>query len=45
MDQNRPLPPGIAFDPYREKDLKCRNAEENPPPLYPSDINTLYDTR
>jgi len=27
MDKNRPLPPGTAFEPYREKDFKRRKAE------------------
>ena len=36
MDKNRPLPPGDAFDPYRQKDFERRKAEGFPPPLYPS---------
>ena len=34
MDKNRPLPPGSAFDPYRQKDFERRKAEGFPPPLY-----------
>ena len=34
MDKNRPLPPGTAFDAYREKDFERRKAEGFPPPLY-----------
>ncbi|REH46496.1 hypothetical protein C7448_10756 [Tenacibaculum gallaicum] len=34
MDKNRPLPPGDAFDPYRQKDFERRKAEGFPPPLY-----------
>ncbi|WP_062053752.1 hypothetical protein [Aquimarina longa] len=45
MDKNRPLPNGTAFDPYREKDRKRREAEGNPPPLYPSNIDTPYDMK
>ena len=40
MDKNRPLPPGKAFDPYRDQDFKRRKAEGFPKPLYPSDIPT-----
>ncbi|WP_147406262.1 DUF2721 domain-containing protein [Aquimarina sp. BL5] len=40
MDKNRPLPPGDAFDPYREKDFLRRRAEGFPPPLYKSYIPT-----
>ncbi|WP_340199075.1 hypothetical protein [Ascidiimonas sp. W6] len=40
MDKNRPLPPGDAFDPYREKDFLRRKAEGFPPPLYKSYIPT-----
>ena len=36
MDKNRPLPPGDAFDPYRDKDFERRKAEGFPPPLFPS---------
>lgn len=36
MDRNRPLPPGNAFDPYREKDENQRRAEGYPAPLYPA---------
>ncbi|REH46498.1 hypothetical protein C7448_10758 [Tenacibaculum gallaicum] len=34
MDKNRPLPPGDAFDAYRQKDFERRKAEGFPPPLY-----------
>ncbi len=40
MDKNRPLPPGKAFDPYRDQDFKRRKAEGFPKPLYPSNIPT-----
>ncbi len=40
MDKNRPLPPGLAFDPYREQDFQRRKAEGFPPPLYRSAIPT-----
>ena len=40
MDKNRPLPPGTAFDSYREKDFERRKAEGFPKPLYPSNIPT-----
>ncbi len=45
MDKNRPLPPGTAFDPYREKDFERRKAEGFPKPLYPSNITTNEATR
>jgi len=45
MDKNRPLPPGTAFDPYREKDFERRKAEGFPKPLYPSSITTNEATR
>ncbi len=45
MDKNRPLPPGKAFDPYREKDFERRKAEGFPKPLYPSDIPTPEATK
>ncbi len=35
MDKNRPLPPGTAFDAYRERDYQRRKAEGFPYPLYP----------
>ena len=45
MDKNRPLPPGDAFDPYRQKDFERRRAEGFPPPLYYScGIPTLEAT-
>jgi len=40
MDKNRPLPPGSAFDPYREADYERRKAEGFPKPLYRSHIPT-----
>ncbi|CAZ94502.1 hypothetical protein [Zobellia galactanivorans] len=40
MDRNRPLPPGDAFDPYRERDFLRRKAEGFPPPLYKSYVPT-----
>lgn len=40
MDKNRPLPPGKAFDPYRERDFQRRKKEKFPPPLYPASIPT-----
>ncbi|MBL3658288.1 hypothetical protein [Fulvivirga sediminis] len=40
MDKNRPLPPGKAFDPYREQDFERRKAAGFPKPLYPSSIPT-----
>ena len=45
MDKNRPLPPGTAFDPYREADFQRRKAEEFPKPLYKSYIPTPEATR
>lgn len=40
MDKNRPLPPGTAFDPYREEDFERRKSEGFPKPLFPSSIST-----
>ncbi|MCF6351083.1 MAG: hypothetical protein L3J23_08675, partial [Flavobacteriaceae bacterium] len=40
MDKNRPLPPGNAFDPYREKDFERRKAAGFPPPLFKSTYPT-----
>ncbi|WP_199185117.1 hypothetical protein [Aquimarina sp. I32.4] len=40
MDQNRPLPPGTAFDAYREQDYERRKALGFPKPLYYSNIPT-----
>ncbi|WP_417786013.1 hypothetical protein [Tenacibaculum sp.] len=45
MDKNRPLPPGDAFDPYREEDYERRKAEGFPKPLYPSKISTPEATK
>jgi hypothetical protein len=40
MDKNRPLPPGTALDPYRERDYERRKAEGFPEPLYGARITT-----
>ena len=40
MDENRPLPPGSAFDEYRQQDFERRKAAGFPMPLYPSSIPT-----
>ncbi len=40
MDKNCPLPPGTAFDPYRQRDFERRKAEGFPKPLFPSNIPT-----
>ncbi len=40
MDKNRPLPPGTAFDPYRQQDFERRKAAGFPKPLYRSHIPT-----
>ena len=40
MDKNRPLPPGTAFDPYRQADFERRKSEGFPKPLYRSHIIT-----
>ncbi len=40
MDKNRPLPPGSAFDAYRDKDFERRKAEGFPLPLYTSNVPT-----
>ena len=45
MDKNRPLPPGSAFDPYRQQDFERRKAEGFPPPLYPSTVPTPEATQ
>ncbi len=45
MDKNRPLPPGKAFDPYREKDFERRKAEGFPKPLFESNIPTPEATK
>lgn len=45
MDKNRPLPPGDAFDPYRQKDFERRKAEGFPKPLYRSCIHTPEATK
>lgn len=40
MDKNRPLPPGDAFDEFRERDYERRKAEGFPKPLCKSSIST-----
>ncbi len=40
MDKNRPLPPGTAFDQYREQDFERRKKLGFPRPLYGSNIDT-----
>ena len=45
MDKNRPLPPGTAFDSYRQKDFERRKAEGFPKPLYHSNIKTPEATK
>lgn len=40
MDKNRPLPPGTAFDEFRDKDFERRKTEGFPPPLFKSTIPT-----
>lgn len=45
MDKNRPLPPGTAFDPYRDKDFKRRKAAGFPKPLFESDFPTPEATQ
>jgi hypothetical protein len=40
MDRNRPLPPGTAFDEFRDIDFKRRQEEGFPSPLYKSRIPT-----
>ena len=45
MDKNRPLPPGKAFDPYRQKDFERRKAAGFPKPLYESNIPTPEHTK
>nr|BFF39931.1 hypothetical protein BACY1_17360 [Tenacibaculum mesophilum] len=40
MDKNRPLPPGTAFDKYRQADYERRKAAGFPKPLFPSSIPT-----
>ncbi|WP_103867300.1 hypothetical protein [Aquimarina sp. I32.4] len=45
MDQNRPLPPGKSFDPYRDKDFERRKAAGFPKPLYKSNIPTPEATK
>ncbi|PHO00580.1 hypothetical protein CSC82_28055 [Rhodobacteraceae bacterium 4F10] len=45
MDKNRPLPPGEAFNPYRQQDFERRKAEGFPKPLYSSKISTPEATK
>ncbi|WP_417786018.1 hypothetical protein [Tenacibaculum sp.] len=40
MDKNRPLPPGSAFDEYRQADFERRKAAGFPMPLFPSHFDT-----
>lgn len=40
MDKNRPLPPGDAFDEYRERDFQRRKAAGFPAPIYRSAVPT-----
>ncbi len=40
MDKNRPLPPGDAFDEYRQKDFERRKAAGFPKPMFPSRFPT-----
>ena len=40
MDKNRPLPPGAAFDEFRDRDFERRKAEGFPKPLFPSRFET-----
>ncbi len=40
MDKNRPLPPGLAFDAYREVDFERRKKAGFPPPLFKSLVPT-----
>ncbi len=44
MDKNRPLPPGSAFDSYRQMDYERRKAAGFPYPLFPSEIPTPEST-
>ncbi len=45
MDKNRPLPPGSAYDKFRELDYKRRKAEGFQEPLYPSDFLITEETK
>ncbi|WP_378175748.1 hypothetical protein [Aquimarina sp. SS2-1] len=44
MDKNRPLPPGTAFDPYRNADYERRKAAGFPKPMFPASFETLEAT-
>ena len=44
MDKNRPLPPGDAFDEFRERDFERRKAEGFPKPLFPARFETPEHT-
>ncbi len=45
MDKNRPLPPGSAYDKFRELDYQRRKAEGFQEPLYPSDFEITEETK
>ena len=45
MDKNRPLPPGSAFDQYRQQDFERRKAEGFPKPLFPGSFPTPEFTK
>ncbi len=45
MDKNRPLPPGSAYDKFRELDYQRRKAEGFQEPLYPSDFLIMEETK
>ncbi len=45
MDKNRPLPPGSAYDKFRELDYLRRKAEGFQEPLYPSDFEITEETK
>ena len=40
MDKNRPLPPGDAFDEFRQRDFERRKAQGFPKPLFPARFDT-----
>jgi len=44
MDRNRPLPPGTAFDDFREKDFNRRKQEKFPLPLVESNFEIREHT-
>lgn len=45
MDKNRPLPPGDAFDEFRQADFERRKSEGFPKPLFKSDFKTPEATK